>query len=96
MAVLDENKANELLGDDSFVKAFSSAETTKEMVDVLKEYDIETNEEDLNLAINMAQSSNELSESDLEDVSGGVIRGGVFYWLGYLVGRLIRRRTDNM
>lgn len=72
-------KAKELFGNEEFVKAFEQVEEPEKLVQLFSEYGVEVSEDDVVAMIQeatVAEKGEEISETDLYGVSGGIIRTG--------------------
>lgn len=92
-----QEKINALLADEAFVEAYNQLKTPKELIVLFQQNGVEVTEE---IAMEMfepiAQEECELSEDDLDNVSGGGAFGaqigssigfGAFYGGGYITAR---------
>lgn len=94
-------KILKLVEDKEFVEKIKKCEKAEEFVETLAAYGVELSGTDPEIAFaqfktgasesNNAESA-ELTEADLTAVSGGEFRG-VFYWIGYAVGKLVKKKT---
>ena len=94
-------KIIKLLEDRNFIERVKVCKNAEEFVEVMEKYQInlegvepETVFAEFKIGMNESEKaeSNELSEMDLNAVSGGAVKG-LFYWIGYGVGKLISKRT---
>lgn len=96
-----EDRIKGLLNNESFLNKIKGCKSADEFLNILREYDVDINSEQAEEAYKAfisgtqeADSNKELNEAELLSVSGG--KGaprGIFYWLGYGVGRLLSKKT---
>jgi len=65
---MDNNKVNELLANEDFIASLSNAESADEMIQLFADNDVEITADELQALVD---ESGELSDDDLDDVSGG-------------------------
>jgi lactobin A/cerein 7B family class IIb bacteriocin len=78
--VMDEMHIKELFSNEEFVKSIMELETPEEVQEALRKEDIELSTDEivkiLNLVEKKSSDDGELTEEDLESVSGGIL--GIF------------------
>ena len=99
-------KAQELFESDAFGKEIETFETVEEIKKALESHGVEISLEETEqicVGIASSQKKDELNEDDLNNVSGGVgfltaiavtaAVWGVSYVTGYVVGKIIKKKT---
>lgn len=73
-------KLEALLDDAAVQQELESADSVNAMLEVLKNHGVEISEEELQQMVAMVQKQGELSDTDLDDVAGGVILGPTLHY----------------
>lgn len=97
-----DERITKLVDNKEFVEEVNKCENAETFADVMGKYgidlggtDVETAFAQFKVGVSEAQSNEnaELSENELAAVSGGAIKG-LFYWIGYGLGKLFSKKTD--
>ena len=93
-------RLNELVEDRQFAKALGAAESVEDMVRLLGEYGVNVTAEELEGLAASVPAGGELSEEDLENVSGGLIYPRwlilLAFKLGVAVGKLYLKYKNKL
>ena len=93
-------KLNELMEDQQFAEKLGAAESVEDMVRVLGEYGVTVTPEELDGMLTAVPAGGELSEEDLENVSGGLIYPRwlilLAFKLGVAVGKLYLKYKNKL
>ncbi len=96
--MVNEQKIKEIFSDEVFVESLANMETAEDVQATLAEKGIELTVADINaLRVQLSNGEEELSEEDLENVSGGVAIALLFSICGALfaTGTLVNNVTNR-